>query len=72
MQDAEAHADEGGGEAGERAGKRRRTPVASQGFQPAMRPTAATAAPSGNEPSTVRSGKSSTRKDRNTPSATKA
>ncbi|MCY1307754.1 hypothetical protein D9M70_577080 [compost metagenome] len=48
------------------------TQAASHGLTPAMISTAVTAAPSGNDPSTVRSGKSSTRNARKTPTATKA
>src|SRR5690606_36132691 len=46
--------------------------AASHGLKPVVINIAVTAAPSGNEPSSVRSGKSSTRKVRNTPMATKA
>jgi hypothetical protein len=45
--------------------------VARYGSMPATIALAATAAPSGKLPSTVRSGKLSTRNDRNTPSATR-
>ena len=47
-------------------------PVATHGFHSARISVAATAAPSGKLPSTVRSGKSRTRKDRKTPKATRA
>ena len=47
-------------------------PQASQGFQPDTISTAATAPPSGKLPSAVRSGKSSTRNEIHTPSATSA
>src|SRR4051812_34597466 len=47
-------------------------PVAAQGFHSPRISVAATAAPSGKLPSTVRSGKSRTRKDRKTPRATRA
>ena len=46
--------------------------VAVQQSTPCVISAAATAAPSGNDPSTVKSGKSSTRNVRNAPSATKA
>ncbi len=46
------------------------TAVAATGFQPATISVAATAAPSGKLPSTVRSGKLMMRKDMKTPSAT--
>ena len=46
------------------------SPVASHGFMPPTIAVAATAAPSGKLPSTVRSGKLRTRNDRYTPSAT--
>ena len=48
------------------------TPQASHGFQPPTMSTAATAPPSGKLPSAVRSGKSSTRNEIHTPSATSA
>ena len=46
-------------------------PVARYGSRPPTIALAATAAPSGKLPSTVRSGKLRTRNDRNTPSATR-
>ena len=47
-----------------RTGQRSRAPVPSQGSSPPVIAAAATAAPSGKLPSTVRSGKLSTRKER--------
>jgi len=45
-------------------------PVAAYGFQPLTISTAVTAAPNAKLPSTVRSGKFRTRKERKTPRAT--
>src|SRR6476620_7879324 len=49
-----------------------RNAVAAPAIAPAAAPAAVTAPPSGNEPSTVRSGKSNSRKVRKAPSATRA
>ena len=70
MQDVEAQVEERRQQARERPGEDGE-PGRKNGSTPVDDRVAATAAPSGKLPSTVRSGKLRTRNDRNTPSATR-